>query len=433
MIRQGASPLSIRSSQVRLRSRSQHLDSRHDEGSSRRLRDPAQVERLVAADGDQRVCGMGPALVEQVGHEALAASRRAADEDRCRAGSYGIDLCPQAACNAARADDLRQSVATAVTHAASLAYSRRLSAKKRRHDIDCATETVAKGAKVGHTSVVSPSVSSIINTAQQTVTLSPPIMGVAGAEWVARHRAAIAATGVEPHFVGSGDALAAALAADWSVAAVIVDLALVTPALARRLGPDGPRLLAFGDAAHAGVALAANLADFVPDEPSPAEWEAAVATALTAMAPVGVAELSDRSVARLGALGADATRIAAALARLTAPAGPAPALDLARVRGVIRARTARARFFPSDLFGEPAWDMLLDLALAAGEGRDVAVSSLCIAAAVPTTTALRWIRNLCDVGLFVRRDDPADARRAFVSLTDGALDAMARYLARAPD
>ena len=76
--------------------------------------------------------------------------------------------------------------------------------------------------------------------------------------------------------------------------------------------------------------------------------------------------------------------------------------------------------------------MLLDLAAAAVEGRSVAVSSLCIAAAVPTTTALRWIRNLCDAGLFVRRDDPADARRAFISLTDDALSAMARYLAATP-
>ncbi len=159
---------------------------------------------------------------------------------------------------------------------------------------------------------------------------------------------------------------------------------------------------------------------------------AAVQAATAAPEGLGVAELSDRTLARLELRGAEAERIAEAIARLDHGAGgdaTAP-LDPARLRQAIRARRARERFFPADLFGEPAWDMLLDLALAAAEARDVAVSSLCIAAAVPTTTALRWIKNLCDAGLFERRDDPRDARRAFVSLSEGARQAMARYLAQ---
>lgn len=255
-----------------------------------------------------------------------------------------------------------------------------------------------------------------------------------GPAWAERNRGAIASAGVVARFVATGDELARALAADWSVAAVIVDLALMSPALAQRLGPDGPRVIAFGDPANAGAALAANLADFVADEPTPDELAAAIRMALASPLPAGVAELSDRSLGRLGALGSEAARIAAALARLDAATAldPPPPIDRNRLHAVIRARRARDRFFPSDLFGEPAWDMLLDLALAAVEGRDVAVSSLCIAAAVPTTTALRWIRNLCDAGLFVRRDDPKDARRAFISLAAPALTAMARYLALTP-
>jgi len=35
---------------------------------------------------------------------------------------------------------------------------------------------------------------------------------------------------------------------------------------------------------------------------------------------------------------------------------------------------------------DPAWDMLLDLTAARAESRAVSVSSLCIAAGVPTTT-----------------------------------------------
>jgi DNA-binding MarR family transcriptional regulator len=54
----------------------------------------------------------------------------------------------------------------------------------------------------------------------------------------------------------------------------------------------------------------------------------------------------------------------------------------------------------------------------------VSVSSLCIAAAVPTTTALRWIKQLADRGLLERRSDPADARRAFIALAPTAQAAM---------
>jgi hypothetical protein len=41
-----------------------------------------------------------------------------------------------------------------------------------------------------------------------------------------------------------------------------------------------------------------------------------------------------------------------------------------------------------DLFADPGWDILLDLYAARQEGKQVSVSSLCIAAAVPPTTAL---------------------------------------------
>lgn len=44
----------------------------------------------------------------------------------------------------------------------------------------------------------------------------------------------------------------------------------------------------------------------------------------------------------------------------------------------------------ADLFGEPAWDMIVDLFIAAEENKTVSVSSLCIDASVPMTTVLRW-------------------------------------------
>lgn len=112
----------------------------------------------------------------------------------------------------------------------------------------------------------------------------------------------------------------------------------------------------------------------------------------------------------------------------TAPTPIAPPLpDAASIRTIIRQRQARAKFFDNQLFADPAWDILLDLAAARAERRQVSVTSLCIAAAVPATTALRWIAQLVDAGLLLRVADPADRRRVNIALSDHATDQMARY------
>ncbi|MEL7689228.1 MarR family transcriptional regulator [Citromicrobium bathyomarinum] len=98
-----------------------------------------------------------------------------------------------------------------------------------------------------------------------------------------------------------------------------------------------------------------------------------------------------------------------------------------RVRATIRKRQLRARFLDAELFADPAWDILLDLTAARAEGRRVSVTSLCIASGVPPTTALRWIGQMTRQGLLVREEDRVDRRRAFVALSETALDAMARY------
>lgn len=97
------------------------------------------------------------------------------------------------------------------------------------------------------------------------------------------------------------------------------------------------------------------------------------------------------------------------------------------IRRLLRLRRLRENFFDPSLFADPAWDMLLDLMAARLEEAQVAVSSLCIAAAVPPTTALRWIKAMTDHGLFERCADPEDGRRIFIRLSDTATQGMARY------
>jgi len=150
---------------------------------------------------------------------------------------------------------------------------------------------------------------------------------------------------------------------------------------------------------------------------------------------------SEPNTARLRQLSDEVSRIAATLARLSVgPASPAanrneapakggdiPPVSIETVRQVIRARRLRARFFDEELFADPAWDMLLDLLQAEIAQHRVPVSSLCIAAAVPATTALRWIKTMTDAGLFKRRADPHDGRRVFIELSADASQAIRRY------
>lgn len=134
---------------------------------------------------------------------------------------------------------------------------------------------------------------------------------------------------------------------------------------------------------------------------------------------------------RISALSAEAARIAEALARLARTDGVDAVeqpVTAALVRRIVRLRRDRERFFPAEIFADPAWDMLLDLTAARLEGQKVPVSSLCVAAAVPTTTAPRWIRSLTEAGIFERRSDPFNARRAFVHLSTPATDGVLAYL-----
>ena len=110
--------------------------------------------------------------------------------------------------------------------------------------------------------------------------------------------------------------------------------------------------------------------------------------------------------------------------RSTGDGGEAAVPTPQEFRAIIRARRLREQFLPAELFADPAWDMILDLMAARLARQRVSVSSLCIAAAVPPTTALRWIRHLTDREVFARLDDPADGRRVFIELTDTGAQAV---------
>lgn len=96
---------------------------------------------------------------------------------------------------------------------------------------------------------------------------------------------------------------------------------------------------------------------------------------------------------------------------------------------IYRHRRLRGRYFPQQLFGEPAWDILLDLYVSAARGLSVSISHACLAADAPPTTAHRWLQALEAEGLVERVRDPSDARRQFARLTATGSARMNAYFA----
>lgn len=104
----------------------------------------------------------------------------------------------------------------------------------------------------------------------------------------------------------------------------------------------------------------------------------------------------------------------------------------AHVRSILGARRSRERFFDAELFADPAWDILLELYAAELGQQYLSVTSVCIGAAVPSTTALRWIGLLEKKRLIQRRADALDGRRVFLMLTEAGKEVMDRFFRTVP-
>lgn len=105
----------------------------------------------------------------------------------------------------------------------------------------------------------------------------------------------------------------------------------------------------------------------------------------------------------------------------------APQVTPARLRQLIKARRAREVVLGSDLFADPAWDMLLEAYTADLVQSRLSVTALCHCAAVPATTALRWLQKLEQGGWLIRKKDPLDGRRTWIELTPRGSARMSQY------
>lgn len=108
---------------------------------------------------------------------------------------------------------------------------------------------------------------------------------------------------------------------------------------------------------------------------------------------------------------------------------PAKISLIEKAETIYRARRRRDAIFGAfAIFGEPSFDVLLDLYVATMRRSAISVSSACIASASPPTTGLRHVTRLEETGLVQRQRDPFDARRVYLTLSQAGVELMEEFL-----
>ncbi len=97
----------------------------------------------------------------------------------------------------------------------------------------------------------------------------------------------------------------------------------------------------------------------------------------------------------------------------------------------VRARQRRSLYFPGDILGEPAWDILLDLFSLGQLGQGVTVTNASLAGNTAPTTGLRWLNILERRGMVTREQSHRDRRVTWARLTPQALTRMRSYFVNA--
>ncbi len=107
---------------------------------------------------------------------------------------------------------------------------------------------------------------------------------------------------------------------------------------------------------------------------------------------------------------------------------PTPSELKRMAANIYASRRKRDRHLDKNLMGEPAWDMMLDLYVRQVDGKQTSITSACIGACAPPTTALRWITVLENRGLLQRYEDAKDGRRANLELTKAGYAAVSNCM-----
>lgn len=107
-----------------------------------------------------------------------------------------------------------------------------------------------------------------------------------------------------------------------------------------------------------------------------------------------------------------------------------PAARLAIAKALLACRRRRQKLFSGVQFGDSAWDMILEIYVAAAAGERFRISKLCIQAdgSSSSSTATRHRQLLEAKGFISRVDDPADGRSSFAVMEPKLKSAMDEWL-----
>lgn len=94
-------------------------------------------------------------------------------------------------------------------------------------------------------------------------------------------------------------------------------------------------------------------------------------------------------------------------------------------------RRARSHFLPADIFGEPAWDLLLELFIADSEGRRLTGADVSARCEIPSTVLARWLKYLSKAG-FVIGDGDGDLTDQ-LTLSGKGMESLEQTISRARD
>jgi DNA-binding MarR family transcriptional regulator len=107
-------------------------------------------------------------------------------------------------------------------------------------------------------------------------------------------------------------------------------------------------------------------------------------------------------------------------------------LHLRLATHILRSRRRRAHLLPEhrEIFGEPAWDILLRLFISTERRDKVTMSHVARSIDLPITTVQRRAEQLSNIGLVTLYNDDVDTRCRLARLTCAGVGKMEDYLDR---
>lgn len=165
----------------------------------------------------------------------------------------------------------------------------------------------------------------------------------------------------------------------------------------------------------------------IPERPDPAEPDTTKTVTLT--------DKDLRDAARLFRLLVDPAMLGNGLpGSFTPPGKPATTGEdrhalILRARSLLNSRRIRKQYFHRDIFGEPAWEILLALYVTEEAGARLTMSKLAERIEAPLTTVIRWVKALEEQSLVGRVEHPTDRRIIFIRLLETGRKALDGYLA----